>query len=108
VKERHVLTLPEAIRKMTSWPATRMRLADRGMIEAGNWADVTIFDLVSLEDRATYDEPTLFPTGIAWVIVNGVVVIDHGQHTGAKPGQVLYGQGREDGGRQTAESRQQD
>ncbi|HET7553581.1 MAG TPA: amidohydrolase family protein [Gemmatimonadaceae bacterium] len=109
VKDRHVLTLPEAIRKMTSWPATRMRLANRGMIEAGNWADVTIFDLDSLQDRATYDEPTLFPTGIDWVIVNGVVVIDHGQHTGAKPGQVLYGQGREvEGGRkQTADSRKQ-
>jgi N-acyl-D-aspartate/D-glutamate deacylase len=95
VKDRHVLTLPEAIRKMTSWPATRMRLANRGMIEKGNWADVTIFDLDSLEDRATYDEPTLFPTGIDWVLVNGVVVIDHGRHTGAKPGQVLYGQGKE-------------
>jgi N-acyl-D-aspartate/D-glutamate deacylase len=94
VKERNVLTLPEAIRKMTSWPATRMRLANRGTIEEGNWADVTIFDLDSLQDRATYDEPTLFPTGIDWVLVNGVVVIDHGKHTGAKPGQVLYGPGR--------------
>jgi N-acyl-D-aspartate/D-glutamate deacylase len=108
VKERHVLTLPEAIRKMTSWPATRMRLADRGMIEAGNWADITIFDLDSLQDRSTYEQPTLFPTGIDWVLVNGVVVIDHDKHTGARPGQVLYGPGREDGGRQTAESRQQD
>jgi N-acyl-D-aspartate/D-glutamate deacylase len=94
VKERNVLTLPEAIRKMTSWPATRMRLANRGTIEEGNWADVTIFDLDSLQDRATYEEPTLFPTGIDWVLVNGVVVIDHGKHTGAKPGQVLYGPGR--------------
>ena len=95
VQDRHVLTLPEAIRKMTSWPATRMRLASRGTIKEGNWADVTIFDLDSLEDRATYDEPTLFPTGIDWVLVNGVVVIDHDKHTGAKPGQVLYGPGRE-------------
>jgi N-acyl-D-aspartate/D-glutamate deacylase len=107
VKERNVLTLPEAIRKMTSWPATRMRLANRGTIEEGNWADVTIFDLDSLEDRATYDEPTLFPTGIDWVLVNGVVVIDHGQHTGAKPGQVLYGPGRVETRKQAAESRQQ-
>ena len=107
VKDRHVLTLPEAIRKMTSWPATRMRLANRGTIEEGNWADVTIFDLDSLEDRATYDEPTLFPTGIDWVLVNGVVVIDHGQHTGAKPGQVLYGPGRVETRKQAAESRPQ-
>jgi N-acyl-D-aspartate/D-glutamate deacylase len=95
VKERHVLTLPEAVRKMTSWPATRMRLANRGVIKEGNWADVTIFDLDSLRDLSTYEEPTLFPTGIDWVLVNGVVVIDHGKHTGAKPGQVLYGPGRD-------------
>jgi N-acyl-D-aspartate/D-glutamate deacylase len=95
VKERHVLTLPEAVRKMTSWPATRMRLANRGVIKEGNWADVTIFDLDSLRDLSTYEKPTLFPTGIDWVLVNGVVVIDHGKHTGAKPGQVLYGPGRE-------------
>jgi N-acyl-D-aspartate/D-glutamate deacylase len=90
-----VLTLPEAVRKMTSWPATRMRLANRGVIKEGNWADVTIFDLDSLRDLSTYEKPTLFPTGIDWVLVNGVVVIDHGKHTGAKPGQVLYGPGRE-------------
>lgn len=109
VKDRHVLTLPEAIRKMTSWPATRMRLASRGMIKEGNWADVTIFDLDSLEDRSTYAQPTLYPTGIDWVLVNGVVVIDHGKHTGAKPGQVLYGPGREESvvGGQAAESRKQ-
>jgi N-acyl-D-amino-acid deacylase len=93
VKERHVLTLEEAVRKMTSWPATRMRLANRGSIAVGNWADVTIFDLETLRDRATYDEPTLSPTGIDWVLVNGVVVIDHGRHTGATPGQVLRGPG---------------
>ena len=94
VKERRVLTLADAIRKMTSWPATRMRLANRGAIKEGNWADVTIFDLDSLEDRSTYAEPTLYPTGIDWVLVNGVVVIDHGEHTGARPGQVLYGPGK--------------
>jgi N-acyl-D-aspartate/D-glutamate deacylase/amino acid transporter len=93
VKERHVLTLPEAVRKMTSWPATRMRLANRGIIKEGNWADVTIFDLATLKDNATYDQPTLSPSGIDWVLVNGVVVIDHGRHTGAKPGQVLRGPG---------------
>lgn len=93
VKERHVLTLEEAVRKMTSWPATRMRLANRGVIAPGNWADVTIFDLATLKDMATYDEPTKSPTGIDWVLVNGVVVIDHGRHTGAKPGQVLRGPG---------------
>ena len=93
VKERKVLTLEDAIRKMTSWPATRMRLANRGAIREGNWADVTIFDLDQLQDRATYESPMEFPTGIEWVLVNGVVTVDHGKHTGAKAGQVLRGQG---------------
>ena len=94
VKERHVLTLEDAIRKMTSWPATRMRLANRGSIKEGNWADVTIFDLAALQDRSTYEHPTEYPTGIDWVLVNGAVTIDHGTHTGARAGRVLYGPGR--------------
>jgi N-acyl-D-amino-acid deacylase len=94
VKERKVLTLEEAVRKMTSWPATRMRLANRGLIKEGNWADVTIFDLDALQDRATYEHPTEYPAGIEWVLVNGVVTIDHGRHTGAKAGRVMYGPGR--------------
>jgi len=93
VKERKVLTLEEAVRKMTSWPATRMRLADRGVIREGMKADITIFDLNALDDRATYERPMEFPTGIEWVIVNGVVTIDRGRHTGAKAGQVLRGPG---------------
>ena len=93
VKETKTLTLEEAVRKMTSWPATRMRLANRGVIREGNWADVTIFDLDALDDRATYDKPMEFPTGIDWVLVNGVVMIDRGKHTGAKPGHVLRGPG---------------
>jgi N-acyl-D-amino-acid deacylase len=93
VKQQHVLTLPEAIRKMTGWPATRMRLANRGTITAGNWADVTIFDFDKLQDQATYEKPMEFPTGIEWVLVNGVVTIDHGKHTGAKAGRALRGPG---------------
>jgi len=90
-----VLTLPDAIRKMTSWPATRMRLANRGVIKEGNWADVTIFDLATIRDRATYEHPREYPSGIEWVLVNGVVTIDHGKHTGAKAGQVLFGPGHD-------------
>jgi N-acyl-D-aspartate/D-glutamate deacylase len=93
VKEKKTLRLEEAVRKMTSWPATRMRLADRGVIRVGAWADVTIFDLAALDDRATYERPMQFPTGIEWVLVNGVVVIERGTHTGAKPGHVLRGPG---------------
>ncbi|MEP6780004.1 MAG: D-aminoacylase [Gemmatimonadaceae bacterium] len=98
VKERKVLTLPEAIRKMTGWPATRMRLANRGTIAIGNWADVTIFDYDRLQDKATYEKPMEFPTGIEWVLVNGVVTMDHGKHTGAKAGRVLRGPGAIVGG----------
>ena len=93
VKKRQVLTLEDAIRKMTSWPATRMRLANRGVIREGHWADVTIFDLATLADRATYERPFESPVGIEWVLVNGVVTIERGKHTGAKAGHVLFGPG---------------
>ncbi|MEO7361900.1 MAG: amidohydrolase family protein [Gemmatimonadaceae bacterium] len=93
VKERKVLTLEEAVRKMTSWPATRMRQADRGVIRVGAWADVTVFDLDALHDRATYEKPTELASGVDYVLVNGVIVIDRGSHTGAKPGHVLRGPG---------------
>jgi N-acyl-D-aspartate/D-glutamate deacylase len=93
VRERGVLTLPEAIRKMTSWPASRMRLDDRGAIREGLWADVVVFDYDRLQDRATYEQPRLSPEGIDYVLVNGVVTLDRGRHTGARPGRVLYGPG---------------
>jgi N-acyl-D-aspartate/D-glutamate deacylase len=94
VKDRKVLSLEEAIRKMTSWPATRMRLANRGSIKEGHWADVTIFDMNTIDDRATYEQPTLYPTGIEYVLVNGAVTIERGTHTGARAGKVLYGPGK--------------
>jgi N-acyl-D-amino-acid deacylase len=93
VRETHTLTLEDAIRKMTSWPATRMRIADRGLIREGMWADVTIFDYDKIQDRSTYEHPDVTPDGIDFVIVNGQVVIDHGKHTGARPGKILYGPG---------------
>jgi N-acyl-D-amino-acid deacylase len=94
VREKPVLTLEQAIRKMTSWPATRMRLNSRGVIKEGCWADVVIFDYNTIQDRATYEQPFVYPVGIDYVLVNGQVVIDHGKHTGARPGQVIYGPGR--------------
>jgi len=95
VRDKHVISLEDAIRKLSSWPATRMRLAGRGSIKEGLWADVVVFDYDKLQDRSTYDHPTLAPEGIDFVLVNGQVVIDHGAHTGARPGKVLYGPGRE-------------
>jgi len=93
VREQHVLTLEDAIRKMTSWPTTRMRIADRGLIRQGMWADAVIFDYDKIQDRSTYEKPDLTPDGIDYVFVNGVVVIDHGKHTGARPGKIIYGPG---------------
>jgi N-acyl-D-amino-acid deacylase len=93
VRENHTLTLEDAIRKMTSWPATRMRIEDRGVIREGMWADAVVFDYDKIQDRSTYEHPDLNPEGIDYVLVNGQVVIDHGRHTGARSGKVLYGPG---------------
>lgn len=89
VRELNVLTLEQAIRKMTSFPAQRVGLKDRGVLQAGMAADVVIFDPDGVGDLATYDEPTQYPEGIPYVIVNGVIVKRDGEHTGALPGQVL-------------------
>jgi N-acyl-D-amino-acid deacylase len=94
VREEGVLTLEDAVRKMTSWPASRMKMKDRGMIKPGQWADVVIFDYATIQDNATWDEPMRTPSGIDVVMVNGVIVAEDGQHTGARPGQVLYGPGK--------------
>ena len=94
VRERHVLTLPDAIRKMTSLAAQIIGLTDRGVLRAGMAADITIFDANTVKDKATFENPMQYPVGIPYVIVNGVVVINKGEHTGARPGRVLYGRGK--------------
>jgi dihydroorotase/N-acyl-D-amino-acid deacylase len=94
VREKHVLTLPDAVRKMTSLPATITGLTDRGLLRPGMAADITLFDPQTVIDKATFENPMQYPVGIPYVIVNGTVVIDQGQHTGAKPGRVLYGRGK--------------
>jgi N-acyl-D-amino-acid deacylase len=86
VREEHVLTLEQAVKKMTSMPATRLGLTDRGCLREGCAADVTIF---SAQDVSTYADPHHYPKGIPWVIVNGVPVVDNGTFTSARPGQVL-------------------
>lgn len=93
VRDEGVLSLPEAIRKITSWPASRMGLANRGVLREGLAADVVVFDLKTINDVASWEEPTAKPTGIEYVVVNGRLVLDQGQHTGATPGQVLRGAG---------------
>ena len=89
VVARKVLTLPDAIRKMTSWPAQRLGLADRGLLREGMRADLVVFDLATIKDRATYEDPTAAPDGIGDVIVNGVVALAKGQPTGSRSGAAL-------------------
>jgi N-acyl-D-amino-acid deacylase len=89
VRERGVLALPEAIRKMTSLPAERFGLKDRGVIREGAWADLVLFDAVTVRDQATFEEPHQEPVGIAAVFVSGVSVYQDGRHTGNRPGRML-------------------
>ncbi len=89
VREDHVLTLEEAIRKMTSANAAKIGIFDRGILRPGMMADITIFDAALIIDNATYEKPHRYATGIEYVIVNGRVVLDHGRHTGARPGVIL-------------------
>jgi N-acyl-D-aspartate/D-glutamate deacylase len=98
VRDEPVLTLEEAIRKMTSFPAQRFRLADRGQLRLGAWADIIVFDLARIRDRATNlyphtypfeNYPHQYPEGIDYVFVNGVLVVAQGDHTGSLPGRVL-------------------
>ena len=84
-----VLRLEDAVRKMTSLPATRLGIPDRGFIKEGAKADVVVFNPETLEDKATFEEPKRYPEGIDEVIVNGVRVIVEGEHTGKRPGEVL-------------------
>ncbi|MGH7632918.1 MAG: N-acyl-D-amino-acid deacylase family protein [Gemmatimonadaceae bacterium] len=93
VREEHLLTLPDAIRKFTALAAQREHLADRGVIKQGMWADLVVFDPDSVADRATYEKPNQLSVGMQWVLVNGVPVIADGKMTGARPGKVLYGAG---------------
>jgi dihydroorotase/N-acyl-D-amino-acid deacylase len=93
VREEKVLTLEDAIRKFSALPAQRMRLTDRGVLKAGMWADVVIFDAATVRDRATFDNPNQLSEGMDYVLVNGVPVIDQGKMTGALPGKVLRGAG---------------
>jgi dihydroorotase/N-acyl-D-amino-acid deacylase len=88
VREDGALTLPDAIRKFTALPASRLRLADRGVIKAGMWADVVIFDPDRITDLATFEKPNQLAEGMQSVLVNGVPVIDHGGMTNRLPGKT--------------------
>ena len=93
VREERKLTLEDAVRKFSALPAQRMRLTDRGVLKAGLWADLVIFDPAKVHDVATFDNPNQLSKGMEYVLVNGVPVIDHSEMTGALPGKVLRGPG---------------
>ena len=93
VRDQHLVPLEEAIRKITSMPAQREHLADRGLIRTGFYADITIFDPATIIDEATYQEPNKLSKGVDYVLVNGQVEFDHGALTGVKAGRVLRGPG---------------
>ena len=93
VRELTVLRLEDAIRRMTSLPATTFRLRERGLVREGHWADVVVFDPGKVRDNATFKEPHQYATGFDHVFVNGVEVIASDSHTGARPGKVLRHQG---------------
>lgn len=84
-----LLTLEEVVMKMTSFPAKKLGLSDRGVIRVGGWADIVVFDPIAISDSATYIEPYTYPTGVSHVFVNGVQVIRDGEHTGDLPGKPL-------------------
>jgi dihydroorotase/N-acyl-D-amino-acid deacylase len=93
VREEKKLTLENAVRKFSALPAQRMRLVDRGVLKAGMWADVVVFDPATIKDVATFAEPNQLSQGMEFVLVNGVPVIDQGKMTGKLPGKVLRGAG---------------
>jgi N-acyl-D-amino-acid deacylase len=89
VRTRRVISLEEAVRKMTSLPAEQFHFQDRGVVKVGSAADLVVFDPRTVADTATFEKPHSYPTGILHVIVNGVLVVRNSEHTGARPGQLL-------------------
>ena len=94
VRDEKVITLPEAIRRLSALPATNLGLDHRGFLKEGMFADVVVFDPATIADHATFEKPQQYATGVKHVFVNGTQVIKDGEHTGAKPGRALWGPGK--------------
>jgi N-acyl-D-aspartate/D-glutamate deacylase len=94
VRQKKLVTLERAVKKMTSLPAARFGLEDRGLLRIGWRADVVVFDPKTIADRATFERPREYPAGIEYVFVNGGMVLERGEHTGKRPGRVLFASGR--------------
>lgn len=95
VRELGTLELPEAVKKITSMNADKVHIAERGLIQEGYWADVTLFNPETVIDKATFEDPHQYPVGIPYVIINGVIALDNGEHTNSRSGMVLRGPGYE-------------
>ncbi len=93
VREEGLITMPEAIRRMSAMPAENLSLRRRGRLEPGFFADVVVFDPATVEDLATFEEPHQYAKGVLHVFVNGEPVVLEGTHTGAMPGRVIRGPG---------------
>lgn len=93
VRDEQVITLPEAIRKLSKLPASNLKIRNRGELAEGYFADIVVFDPSKVSDHASFSDPHLYSTGMAYVIVNGEIVIRDGEHTGALPGQIVRGPG---------------
>jgi N-acyl-D-amino-acid deacylase len=95
VREKHLLTLEDAVRKMTAFPAARLGLPDRGVLRPGLKADIVVFDPAKISDTATYAQPHQYAEGVIYVVVNGQVAFETGAMTTARPGRVLYSTGKQ-------------
>jgi N-acyl-D-amino-acid deacylase len=93
-RDEKVITLPEAVRRLSALPATNLGIDHRGFLKEGMFADIVVFDPKTITDHATFDKPHQYATGVTHVFVNGVQVIKDGEHTGAKPGRALWGPGK--------------
>jgi N-acyl-D-amino-acid deacylase len=96
VREEHVIPLEQAVHKMSGLTASQLHIAGRGLIKNGFAADLVLFDPATVADRATFTDPFQYPVGIDTVIVNGRIVLDHGRHTGERPGVIIHGHGKAD------------
>jgi N-acyl-D-amino-acid deacylase len=94
VREEKILTLEEAVRKLSGLPATNLGLDHRGFVQEGMFADVVVFDPATVGDRATFEKPHQYSVGMKHVFVNGAQVLKDGEHTGAKPGKAIWGPGK--------------
>lgn len=94
VREEELISLGEAVRRLSALPATNLELDHRGMLKEGMFADVVVFDPATIADHATFENPRQYATGVKDVFVNGVEVLKDGEHTGAKPGRALWGPGK--------------